>query len=136
MNRRTFIKYLLVAPIALATLLISYPASSVVRKKEKPKELGINCKTCVHKGTDFYHGLCPQNDVEADKFPQEANQCFYYKELPQKSQWLDFTPFTEVQRQDYRKSRNLDQLKINRHKRHKEVLVYDSEGNWKFYGFS
>ena len=33
MNRRTFIKYLSCAPIALATLLTSRPTSSVVRKK-------------------------------------------------------------------------------------------------------
>lgn len=38
-----------------------------------------NCKICVHKGTDFYYGLCPQNDSEI--LPQEGNQCFYYKKI-------------------------------------------------------
>lgn len=38
-----------------------------------------NCKTCVHKGTDFYYGLCPQDDSEI--LPQEGNRCFYYREI-------------------------------------------------------
>ena len=40
--------------------------------KNKP-----DCRTCVHKGTDFYGGLCPQNDAEL--LPQEENNCYYYK---------------------------------------------------------
>ena len=38
-----------------------------------------NCKTCIHKGTDFYYGLCPQNDSEI--LLQERNRCFYYKKI-------------------------------------------------------
>lgn len=44
MNRRTFTKYLLAAPIALATLLTSHPTPSVVRKKEESEELGQKTK--------------------------------------------------------------------------------------------
>lgn len=81
MNRRTFNKYLLAAPIALVALLLRRPTSSVVREKEKPEEFHPNCRTCTHKGTDFYYGLCPQNDIEADKLPQEKNHCYYYQNL-------------------------------------------------------
>lgn len=41
-------------------------------------ELIIDCKTCKRKGTDFYFGLCPQTDVEAEKILSEENRCFYY----------------------------------------------------------
>ena len=34
-----------------------------------------DCRTCEHKGTDFYYSLCPQTD--ADILPQEGNRCFY-----------------------------------------------------------
>lgn len=40
-------------------------------------EKKADCKTCEHKETDFYYGLCPQTD--ADVLPQEGNRCFYYK---------------------------------------------------------
>lgn len=36
-----------------------------------------NCKICIHKGTEFYYGLCPQSDAEV--LPQERNKCFYYE---------------------------------------------------------
>lgn len=37
----------------------------------------IDCRTCIHKGTSFYYGLCPQNDTEI--LSQERNRCFYYE---------------------------------------------------------
>lgn len=86
MNRRVFVKYLLVAPIALVAVLTRPLASLFDPEKEKDEELTPNCRTCKHKGTDFYYGLCPQNNAEADVLPQEKNQCFYYEELGQKEE--------------------------------------------------
>ncbi len=41
-------------------------------------ELVIDCKTCKRKGTDFYFGLYPRTNAEAEKIPQNENRCFYY----------------------------------------------------------
>lgn len=60
MNRRTFIKYLSAAPIALAALLLSHKTSPVVRSKEKSEEFTprkqLWCKLCLFQGQA--HTLC------------------------------------------------------------------------------
>lgn len=50
-----------------------------VRHQRIKTRRAADCNACVHKGTDFYYGLCPQNDDEV--LPdQEGNNCGYFKD--------------------------------------------------------
>lgn len=74
MNRRAFIKYLSVAPIALATLLTSPKAASVVREKEESEELDAK--------TGKWFDFSPLSETERQNYRKARN----LKELGQEEE--------------------------------------------------
>ena len=78
--------------------MILVGAGNLLRKNWETELIGNkpNCKVCIHKGTDFYGGLCPQNDAEL--LPQEGNRCLYYELKTEGVVMEEFDKWAEAQK--------------------------------------